>query len=272
MTTSAPESGLSVFQFGEVPIRVFRKGEALTFSAHDAAGALGISNVRESIARFPEDEKGVSTTDTLGGPQKITVLTEPGLYRLIFQSRKPSAEAFKKWVFGEVLPSLRKNGAYAIPAGQALAAAAAAMKGTVEEAARRVLAGTLTVPEAKAVAALAGRWAEVHRHECAAYGPKGALPEPAPAEDLLEVMDAARWDGRDLWQGASVWQGRAEALAGLLCASNCTESARARKLMREARLERLLGELRRRHPERVAYHRSKRARGWRISPPPAEPG
>ncbi len=211
---------------------------------------------------------------TPGGPQSVTVLSEPGLYRLIFQSRKPSAEAFKKWVFGEVLPSLRKTGAYAIPAGQALAAAAAAMKGTVEEAARRVLAGTLTVPEAKAVAALAGRWAEVHRHECAAYGPKGALPEPAtaPAEDLLEVMEAARWDGRDLWQGASVWQGRAEALAGLLCASNCTESARARKILREARLERLLGELRRRHPERVAYHRSKRARGWRISPPPAEPG
>jgi prophage antirepressor-like protein len=204
----------AVFQFGECRVRVIDANGGPWFSAGDVGEVLGIAQVNSTLRAFPEDEKGVHSMHTPGGNQQISVVSEPGLYRLIFQSRKPSAEAFKKWVFGEVLPSLRKTGAYAIPAGQALAAAAAAMKGTVEEAARRVLAGTLSVPEAKAVAAL----------------------------------------------------------AGLLCASNCTESARARKILREARLERLLGELRRRHPERVAYHRSKRARGWRISPPPAEPG
>jgi prophage antirepressor-like protein len=264
----------AVFQFGECRVRVIDANGGPWFSAGDVGEVLGIAQVNSTLRAFPEDEKGVHSMHTPGGNQQISVVSEPGLYRLIFQSRKPSAEAFKKWVFGEVLPSLRKTGAYAIPAGQALAAAAAAMKGTVEEAARRVLAGTLTVPEAKAVAALAGRWAEVHRHECAAYGPKGALPAPAPAEDLLDVMDAARWGhGLGLWGAEGrVWQGQAAELAVLLCASDCTESSRARKILREARLERLLGELRRRHPERVAYHRSKRARGWRISPPPAELG
>jgi prophage antirepressor-like protein len=56
--------------------------------------------------------KGISTTDTLGGRQEIMTINESGLFALIFKSRKPDALRFRKWVTGEVLPTLRRNGSY----------------------------------------------------------------------------------------------------------------------------------------------------------------
>ncbi|MCP3966811.1 MAG: phage antirepressor Ant, partial [Lentisphaerae bacterium] len=53
--------------------------------------------------------------DTLGGVQTTTTINESGLYSLIMRSRKPNAKKFKRWVTGEVLPSIRKHGAYATP-------------------------------------------------------------------------------------------------------------------------------------------------------------
>ena len=61
------------------------------------------------------DEKGLHTMQTLGGEQKIQILSEPGLYRLIFRSRKKEAENFKRWVCHVVLPSIRKTGACVSP-------------------------------------------------------------------------------------------------------------------------------------------------------------
>lgn len=60
-------------------------------------------------------QKGVVTIDTLGGPQKINVVNEDGLYDVILDSRKPAARRFRKWVTSEVLPSIRKHGAYMTP-------------------------------------------------------------------------------------------------------------------------------------------------------------
>jgi hypothetical protein len=112
----------AVFHFGANEVRVFEGEGGLWFAASDAGDALGIVNVRESIARFPADEVGVSTADTNRGPREVTTLSEPGLYRLIFQSRKPSAERFKKWVFSEVLPALRKAGTYTVPTAELVSA------------------------------------------------------------------------------------------------------------------------------------------------------
>lgn len=67
-----------------------------------------------------EDEKGVSIVDTLGGPQEMATITEPGLYKLIMRSRKPAAKAFTRWVTHEVLPQIRKTGSYALPAAPQL--------------------------------------------------------------------------------------------------------------------------------------------------------
>lgn len=67
---------------------------------------LEIGNARMALARLDDDEKGVSTIDTLGGMQRVSVVNEPGLYSLIMTSRKPSAKQFKRWVTHEVLPAL----------------------------------------------------------------------------------------------------------------------------------------------------------------------
>lgn len=78
--------------------------------AKDACEMLGIINWRVAIGRISESEKGVCITDTLGGPQKLVFVNEPGFYRLVFLSRKPEAEEFKTKVFREILPAIRKSG------------------------------------------------------------------------------------------------------------------------------------------------------------------
>jgi prophage antirepressor-like protein len=82
--------------------------------AADVCKILGIQNVSQAVADFDEDEKGVSNTYTLGGEQEMLTVKEQGLYQLITVSRKPVAKRFKKWMFGEVLPSIRKTGSYSL--------------------------------------------------------------------------------------------------------------------------------------------------------------
>lgn len=82
----------------------------------DVCDVLELSNSRMVSDRLDEDEKGVSIVDTLGGEQEMTVVSESGLYNVIFLSRKPQAKKFKRWVTHEVLPSIRKHGIYAVDA------------------------------------------------------------------------------------------------------------------------------------------------------------
>ena len=110
------ETNLQVFtneQFGDV--RTFVKDGNVCFIAADCCNALDIQNVRQNLAKFDDDEKGVCTIYTLGGPQKMLYVTEAGLYRLIFMSRKPDAKKFQRWIFHVVIPSLREHGYYALP-------------------------------------------------------------------------------------------------------------------------------------------------------------
>lgn len=74
---------------------------------------MEIKNISDCKGRL--NKKGVVTADTLtnGGIQKSNFINESNLYKVIFQSRKPQAEAFTDWVTSEVLPSIRKHGAYA---------------------------------------------------------------------------------------------------------------------------------------------------------------
>lgn len=90
------------------------------FIANDVCAILDIRNSRDALARLDDDEKGVVTTDTLGGPQQMAYVTEAGLYALVFTSRKAEAREFKRWVTHEVLPTIRKTGgAYIMPGSQA---------------------------------------------------------------------------------------------------------------------------------------------------------
>lgn len=86
------------------------------FVAKDVCNALGIEYYRDAIAGLDEDERGWLLVDTLGGKQKMASVNESGLYSLIFQSRKPEAKSFRKWVTSEVLPSIRQTGSYEAPA------------------------------------------------------------------------------------------------------------------------------------------------------------
>jgi prophage antirepressor-like protein len=77
---------------------------------------LGIANARDALAKsLDDDEKGVENIYTPGGPQKMSVINESGLYTLILRSNKPAARPFRKWVTAEVLPAIRKTGFYRQP-------------------------------------------------------------------------------------------------------------------------------------------------------------
>lgn len=110
------ENNIEIFnkkEFGEVRATSI-DGEAYLMLA-DVCRVLGIKNSRQAKTRL--SEKGVINTDiqTNGGIQKADFINESNLYKLIFQSRKAKAEKFSDWVTEEVLPSIRKTGAYMTP-------------------------------------------------------------------------------------------------------------------------------------------------------------
>lgn len=104
---------LTPFLFeGEVTVRVLDRGGEPWFVAADVCRALGLTNPSEVVKALDDDEKGISSTDTTMGNQEVIVVSESGLYALVFKSRKPNAVRFRKWVTSEVLPALRRTGAY----------------------------------------------------------------------------------------------------------------------------------------------------------------
>lgn len=87
------------------------------FVGKDVAEVLGYSNSRKALSdHVDQEDKGVTICDTLGGKQEMTVINESGVYALVFSSKLPNAKQFKRWVTSEVLPTIRKHGAYATPA------------------------------------------------------------------------------------------------------------------------------------------------------------
>lgn len=110
------ENNLMIFtneQFGDV--RTFIKDGKVCFIAADCCAALDIKDHTTALRNFDDDEKGTHTVRTLGGPQKMLYVTEAGLYRLVFMSRKPDAKKFQRWIFHVVIPSIRERGYYALP-------------------------------------------------------------------------------------------------------------------------------------------------------------
>jgi prophage antirepressor-like protein len=109
----APPSNIpSFFTFKNINIRTTVRDGKPWFAAIDVCAALEISNSRQAIKKLDDDEKGVISSDTLGGEQHIAAVNESGLYELIFRSRKPEAKAFKRWVKQAVLPAIRADGLY----------------------------------------------------------------------------------------------------------------------------------------------------------------
>ena len=98
--------------FGELRVTRNEKGELL-FCLKDVCDSLGLQ-VGATAKRLEQQVISSINVLTKGGSQQMYFVTEPDLYRCIFQSRKPTARKFQDWVFNEVLPSLRTTGAYVV--------------------------------------------------------------------------------------------------------------------------------------------------------------
>ncbi|WP_346236768.1 BRO-N domain-containing protein [Niabella insulamsoli] len=82
------------------------------FLASDLCKVLEIQNVTQALSTLDDDEKLPYVIHRLGQKRTVNLVNESGLYALIFKSRKPSAQQFRKWVTKEVIPAIRKSGAY----------------------------------------------------------------------------------------------------------------------------------------------------------------
>lgn len=96
-------------EFGD--IRTLEMDGAPWFVAADICRALDLSNPSQAVTRLDEDEK--STLISNEG-KALNIVSESGLYALVLSSRKPDAKAFKRWITHDVIPSIRKTGAYAL--------------------------------------------------------------------------------------------------------------------------------------------------------------
>lgn len=101
------------FSFNDKPIRVVEdENTDLWFIAKDVTDILGHRSANDGTKLLDDDEKLVRTLFVSGQNREVTLINESGLYSLVLRSNKPEAKRFKKWVTSEVLPTIRKHGAY----------------------------------------------------------------------------------------------------------------------------------------------------------------
>lgn len=113
---SSKVDALSVFTYETVQIRTVDIDGEPWFAARDVSSALGYADGRAIFGKVPDEWKGVQRVYTPSGMQDVLCLSEHGLYFFLNRSDKPKAIPFQKWIAGEVLPSIRKTGAYIMPA------------------------------------------------------------------------------------------------------------------------------------------------------------
>ncbi|TXN04860.1 hypothetical protein FV242_05770 [Methylobacterium sp. WL64] len=113
------------FRFGLHALRVIVINGAPWFVAKQVCQALQIANARDAVLKLDEDEKGVALTDTPGGPQEVTVISESGLYTLVLRCRGATTvgtlpHRFRRFVTAEVLPEIRLRGSFDVDDNQVL--------------------------------------------------------------------------------------------------------------------------------------------------------
>lgn len=101
-----------VFNYDSHQVEVVMIQEVPHWVAKDVCDILGLSDVSMSIKRLEDDEKLIQTLFVSGQNREVWVVSESGLYNLVFRSNKPEAKKFRKWVTSEVLPTIRKTGKY----------------------------------------------------------------------------------------------------------------------------------------------------------------
>lgn len=105
---------------GEHLVRQMSIDGDLWFVGADVCKVLGLANPSSSLALLDDDERTMFNMNTLHsmegnvGNPNVVIVSEAGVYRLVFKSRKPVAERFKRWLAHEVIPSIRKTGSYGV--------------------------------------------------------------------------------------------------------------------------------------------------------------
>lgn len=108
-------NNLQIFVYSGEQLRTVQRDDGLWWVLRDVCRVLGLAEPHRVASRLDDDEKGRTQVTTPGGTQEMTIINEPGLYAVILRSDKPEAKQFKRWVTHDVLPSIRKTGAYGVP-------------------------------------------------------------------------------------------------------------------------------------------------------------
>lgn len=191
-------SGLALtLTFDGHRVRMVGTPERPEWVAKDVCRVLGIHSSRSALRDIvPESEKGVRQAHSLGGPQDMATVTEGGLYRLISRSRKPEAVRFQDWLFNEVLPCIRRFGAYPAPAAvspapvNALSVFEAAVAALREQAERTARLEAAQAEQSTRIARIEAR-AEVAETELRALPPATVTaPEKSARAALNERVRA----------------------------------------------------------------------------------
>jgi len=104
---------LQVFSYEGKEVRTIQRNGETWWVLKDVCGVLELSNARMIADRLDEDDVSLAyVTDSMGRRQQTNIVNESGLYNVILRSDKPEAKKFKRWVTHEVLPQIRRHGAY----------------------------------------------------------------------------------------------------------------------------------------------------------------
>ena len=104
---------LKIFNYKNNEVRTTIKDGEIWWVLKDVCKILGLNDAHKVALRLEKDERNqIPVTDNLGRQQNTTIINEPGLYKVILRSDKPEAKNFMNWITHEVLPSIRKHGAY----------------------------------------------------------------------------------------------------------------------------------------------------------------
>lgn len=105
---------LETLTMGNMSVEMVNINDDPWFYAPSLAKTLEYRDAANMLRGVPDDEKGTHSVSTLGGVQETVLLNEPGFYRVVMRSRSAVAEPFKRWVFHDILPSIRKTGQFKV--------------------------------------------------------------------------------------------------------------------------------------------------------------
>lgn len=207
------DNEIQPFEFEGNSFRALADGDEVMFVASDIAKLLGYGNAKDMARNLDSDEKGMHQVPTLGGLQKMTVLTESGLYRAILNReaayvKNPEAKAFVKrfqrWVTHEVLPRIRRTGGY-IPTSDAdddmtiLAKAVMIGQRTMEEQKQRIAAQQSRIDELQPKASAWDNFVDIPDALSVRDSAKllSNLGRPVGQTELFEWLDRHDWIFRE---------------------------------------------------------------------------